>query len=218
MGIPWRPTALVVQYRRRSGSLGAVAYSGSRTTSTDVWLWSDDYAALDAAVRAVAPVGAWQCSHPGPRELHQHHLHRTLPEALACGGVQAFLVLPFGTRPNGDVQVLPSTPKPEGLGLAGIQLLRTAKLTDDRGEHLRAGSLAVRWFQDQVGDAAHELLTTQTKTVWTAFRRATRPAKLRGADGRSVSGKRIGHSARLLVEETGLPLSLETWARYSLDE
>ena len=51
--------------------------TGSRTTSTDLWLLDEDVAAFDAAVQEVAPA-AWRCSQPGPADAQRLHLHPTL--------------------------------------------------------------------------------------------------------------------------------------------
>ena len=181
--------------------------TGSRTTSTDLWLLDEDVAALDAAVQEVAPV-AWRCSQPGPADAQRLHLHPTLPEALDCGGgVQAFLPLPFGTG--------------AGEALALVQYLHTHRPPDDSlgriGDHLRAGWLAVRWFVGEVGDS-EPLLVKQQRAVWIAMRSVTHRCRLRHLQTEAThKSARIGSTALRLAQEQRLTLALK-YQPYRLDD
>ncbi|CAM2778858.1 hypothetical protein RHDE110596_00680 [Prescottella defluvii] len=196
-----------------------MAYKGSRTTSTHVWLTPEDEALVGRAVTEAAPDAAWMCSRPGPVGLHPVHLHRAVEEAFACGPVQAFLLLPFGAAPPAGVEAaddVGTTPGPARRAI--VQLLRSRLVQEEWGRcrdddspgddtAFQAGRLAVRWSEAEVDPDTARLLREQTAVVWKALRSATRPAMLVGPDGRSARGGRIGPSARSTVTTTGIPLT-----------
>jgi hypothetical protein len=190
---------------------------GSRTKSTDVWLLPSDEQLLDAQVDRVLPGAGWLCSHPGPVGLHQVHLHRSVAQAMECGGTQAFIPLPARSALPDAVQLTDGVePRSAEPRQAIVQLLRSDLHEDELGEHFRAGRLAVRWFEDEVGPAVHELLTEQTRLLWQALRAATKPTAIVHESGRRTAGMRIGPAARELIIERGLPLTRGGWARYRL--
>jgi hypothetical protein len=185
-----------------------MALSGSRTKTTDVWLLPDDEALVGQRIGELLPDAGWLCSQPGPRGLHQVHLHPSVREALRCGGVQAFLPLPAGAAaPAGVEDLTGSTTRARVPGAAVVQLLCSRRRQQPGGEVHEAGRLAVRWSEPEVGPEVHRLLTEQTRTVWQALRSGTRPAAVETPDGRRVSGTRIGHAAHALAAATGLPLT-----------
>ncbi|MFF9398798.1 hypothetical protein [Streptomyces sp. NPDC014744] len=185
-----------------------MALPGSRTKTTDMWLLPQDEILVGRRIRGALPDGAWLCSQPGPAGLHEVHLHRTVEEALSCGGVQAFLLLPAGAAaPAGVVTTGAVTTRPELRHAAIVQLLRSRRVPDRNGEVFRAGRLAVRWNEPDVGPGTHQLLTGQTRLVWQALRSATRPAAFTDPTGRRTSGQRIGAAAHDLVARTGMPLT-----------
>lgn len=193
-------------------------YPGSRTTATELWLLPADEALLDQRIDEVLPGAGWRCSHPGPPDLHQVHLHRTVEQAMTCGGVQAFLPLPAGAalvsvvEPVAELEPRSGTPSQ-----ASVQLLRSAIYEDDLGEHFRSGRLAVQWFEPEVGPEMHHLLTEQTRLIWTALRAATRPAAVvHDQTGQRVRGLRIGAEAHKLITDRRLALTRGGWSRYHL--
>ncbi|MEV0681417.1 hypothetical protein AB0I60_33340 [Actinosynnema sp. NPDC050436] len=178
-------------------------HPGSRTRTTDLWLLPEDEALLGQRIGNALPTG-WLCSQPGPVGLHRVHLHATVAEAFDCGGVQVFLPLPAGAAAPDGVEVAGGVVTDPGLrGAAIVQLLRSHV----RGGVFGCGRLAVRWSEPDVGPELHRLLGEQVAEVWRALRAATRPAALRDATGRELSGTRIGAAARELVVRTGIPLS-----------
>lgn len=198
--------------------LHRVRAKGDRTQTTDVWLLPEDEAAYGARVAESFPSAAWRCSQPGPSGLHQVHLHPILPAALACGGVQAFMPLPAGAGAGGDVELLDGRDDDRPTCLAILQLLRTSLCEDDLGAHIRAGRLAVKWNELEVGAESHRILTEQVRQIWIALRDVTLPAPVVAlGDGRPITGKRIGPAARRLVVEQALPLTLGTFARFQLE-
>ena len=82
---------------------------------------------------------------------------------------------------------------------AVVQFLCSRRLGDGEGEVLEAGRLAVRWFEQEVGPESHQALTAETNLAWRALRLATRPAIVESAQGRRISGMRIGPAAHDLV-------------------
>ncbi|MFC5185461.1 hypothetical protein [Actinomadura harenae] len=190
---------------------------GSRTKSTDLWLLPPDEELLDAGVDRALPGAGWMCSHPGPVGLHQVHLHRTVRQAMECGGRQAFIPLPARASLPETAEltdgVEPRSPEPLQ---AIVQLLRSDLYEDEHGEHFRAGRLAVRWFEPEVGPALHAVLTEQTRLLWRALRTATQPAPVIDQFERRTSGARIGPAAREMVLDQVLPLTRGGWARFRL--
>ncbi|MDK0520715.1 hypothetical protein [Streptomyces sp. ML-6] len=185
-----------------------MASPGSRTKTTEVWLLPEDERDVGRRIGEVLPRAGWLCSHPGPKGLHQVHLHPSLGEALDCGGCQAFLLLPEGGRGPEGVQVAEgAVAGPALTHSAVLQLLCSRRFRDDEGEAIEAGRLAVRWYEPEVGPERHRLLTDQTRLAWQALRSATRPAPVETPDGRRVSGLRIGSAAYDLVAGTGMALT-----------
>ncbi|MFF2993450.1 hypothetical protein ACFVTC_02575 [Streptomyces sp. NPDC057950] len=78
---------------------------GSGRKATDVWSLPEDQQLIGQRISEALPLSGWLCSHPGPKGLHQVHAHRSLEEALNCGGRQAFLLLPEGAQTPDDVLV-----------------------------------------------------------------------------------------------------------------
>jgi hypothetical protein len=190
---------------------------GSRTKSTDVWLLPSDEELLDAGVDRALPGAGWMCSHPGPVGLHQVHLHRSVRQAMECGGRQAFIPLPTRASLSDTVELTDGVEARSAEPLQAIvQLLRSDLFEDEHGEHFRAGRLAVRWFEPEVGPDMHEVLTEQTRLLWQALRAATKPAAVIDQAGRQTSGARIGPAAREMVLDQELPLTRGGWARYRL--
>ncbi|WP_427922430.1 hypothetical protein [Streptomyces sp. cg40] len=184
-----------------------MALPGSRTKTTDVWSLPEDEQLIGQHINEALPRSGWLCSHPGPRGLHQVHLHRSLGKALSCGGRQAFLLLPDGARAPEDVLVDQAVGPRSDIGHSAIvQFLCSRRLQDGEGEVFEAGRLAARWFEQQVGRERHRLLTEETRLVWTALRAATRPACVETTQGRRISGMRIGPAAHDLVANSGMPL------------
>ncbi|WP_238780265.1 hypothetical protein [Prescottella equi] len=191
-----------------------MAYKGSRTKTTAIWLAPEDEVRVGRAIADAAPSAAWLCSPPGPAGLHPVHLHRNLEQAFECGPVQAFLLLPFAAAPPGDVEPDADVEiTPALMGQALVQLLRSPHVDDEwsrSGEHGKAfssGRLAVRWSEPEVGPDEHRLLSEQTDIVWAAMRWATRPARLLGPGGRVSTAGRIGQAAYDMVTTTGIPLT-----------
>jgi hypothetical protein len=185
-----------------------VASPGSRTKTTDVWSLPEDEQLIGQHISEALPRSGWLCSHPGPKGLHQVHLHRQLGEALSCGGRQAFLLLPDGAQAPEDVLVEAAlTPRADIGHSAVVQFLCSRRLQDGEGEVFEAGRLAVRWFEHEVGPARHQLLTEETSLAWKALRAATRPAIVENAQDRRISGMRIGPAAHDLVTSSGMPLT-----------
>jgi len=186
------------------------------TTTTDLWLLPEDEAVLGQHIHAAFPGAAWRCSQPGPRGLHQVHLHPTLEAALACGKVQAFLSLPVGASLPDDIEpvdgVKPSTGPPSQ---AGVQFLRS-DMVNFGGGYFRSGRLAVRWFASDVGPDMHCLLTSQTRAIWTALKAATRVAHIQRANGSQLTGTRIGRSAHDKVIRDNITLGRAGADRYQL--
>ncbi|MFM1723371.1 hypothetical protein ABEU20_001937 [Rhodococcus sp. PAM 2766] len=191
-----------------------MAYKGSRTKTTAIWLAPEDEARVGRAIADAAPRAAWICSPPGPAGRHPVHLHRHVEQAFECGTVQAFLLLPFGAEPPGDVHPdadVEITPALTGRAL--VQLLRSRRVDDEwgqpegHGSAFRSGRLAVRWSEPEVGPEGHRLLSEQADTVWAAVRSTTRPARLVGPDGRITAAGRIGQAAYDVVTTTGIPLT-----------
>jgi hypothetical protein len=136
---------------------------------------------------------------------------------VACGGLQAFLHLPYDpsqppTPTALDIVLQPERPPVE----ASVQYLRTRHKSNYGEEHLEAGWLAVEWFMHSVGEQTHQLLSEQSKLVWSALTASTRPAKIESIQGRAFSGFRIGDAALALVRETRLLLSDGGPHRYRL--
>jgi hypothetical protein len=198
---------------RASGKLPyihQVPYRGSRTKNTGAWLLPEDEMTFDHALRQHLPLpdSAWRCSHPGPIGLHPIHMHASLGQAMQCGTTQAFLHLPLGAGLPPAVTVADGVPEPNGPPpRAIVQYLRGRQLSDDQGTHLRAGRLAVSWYEDEVGHQIHQLLTEQTRQIWSCLTAATLPAHVADTDGRRLTGFRIGPAARDAVQQTGIALS-----------
>ncbi|MFF9347237.1 hypothetical protein [Streptomyces sp. NPDC014734] len=202
-----------------------MAPPGSRTHTkkTDIWLLPEDEVFVGQRIREVLPDAGWLCSHPGPRGLHDVHLHPSAGEALDCGSVQAFLLLPAGAAEPPGVVVTGRRPARPGLRHAAVvQLLRSLRMpggaseadvaneADGAGESSEifcAGRLAVRWSEPDVGPEVHRLLYEQTRLVWQALRSATLPAVVEDVTGRKVTRTRIGTAAHELVARTGLTLT-----------
>ncbi|KQV14850.1 hypothetical protein ASE03_30165 [Kitasatospora sp. Root187] len=186
-----------------------MAFPGSRTKTTDVWLLPEDEALVGKRIGEALPRSGWLCSHPGPKGLHQVHLHPSVPSALTCGGRQAFLLLPTGAAVPSDVVLTSETPspRPDLAHRAVLQLLCSRRVQERQGEVLEAGRLAVRWFEAEVGAETHLLLTEETRTVWKALRSATRPAVVEDQHGRRTAGMRIGAAAHELVTNSRMPLT-----------
>ncbi|WP_174514898.1 hypothetical protein [Streptacidiphilus anmyonensis] len=185
-----------------------MASPGSRTKTTDVWSLPEDEQRIGQRISEALPRSGWLCSHPGPKGLHQVHLHRQLGEALGCGGRQAFLLLPDGAQAPEDVLVDDAVaPRSDIRHSAVVQFLRSRRLQDGEGEVFEAGRLAVRWFEQEVGPKRHQLLTEESSLVWKALRAATRPAIVENAQGRRISGMRIGLAAHDLVTGSGMLLT-----------
>ncbi|MFJ1708859.1 hypothetical protein [Kitasatospora sp. NPDC088346] len=187
-----------------------MAFPGSRTKTTDVWPLPEDEALVGQRISDALPRSGWLCSHPGPKGLHQVHLHPSIPTALTCSGTrQAFLLLPTGAAAPSDVLVTSATfpPRPELAHHAVLQLLCSRRIQGPYGEIFEAGRLAVRWSEPEVGAEVHLLLTEETRTVWKALRSATRPAVVEDAHGRRIAGMRIGAAAHALVAGSPIPLT-----------
>ncbi|MET8976095.1 hypothetical protein ABZX85_10790 [Streptomyces sp. NPDC004539] len=185
-----------------------MALPGSRTKTTTVWSLPEDERLIGQRIDEALPRSGWLCSHPGPRGLHQVHLHHSLGEALSCGGRQAFLLLPEGAHPPEDVLVDSAVAPRSDIGHSAIvQFLCSRRVQDGEDELFEAGRLAVRWFEQQVGPERHQLLTEETRLVWKALRAATRPADVENTQGRRISGTRIGPAAHALVTAAGMPLT-----------
>lgn len=136
---------------------------------------------------------------------------------MECGGRQAFIPLPARAALPDTVQpaegIEPRSAEPQQ---AIVQLLRSDLCEDELGEYFRAGRLAVRWFEDEVGPDMQELLTEQTRLIWQALRAATKPAAIIHESGRRTSGMRIGTAAREMVIDQNLPLTRGGWIRHRL--
>ncbi|WP_051817582.1 hypothetical protein [Kitasatospora sp. NRRL B-11411] len=185
-----------------------MASPGSRTKTTDVWSLPQDEQLIGQRISDALPRSGWLCSHPGPKGLHQVHLHRHLGEALSCGGRQAFLLLPTGARAPEDVLVDDAVAAGSDIGHSAVmQFLCSRRLQDGEGEVFEAGRLAVRWIEQEVGTERHQLLTEETSLAWKALRAATRPAIVENTQGRRTSGMRIGPAAQDLVTRSGMPLT-----------
>lgn len=185
-----------------------MASPGSRTKTTDVWSLPQDEQLIGQRISEALPRSGWLCSHPGPKALHQVHLHRSLGEALSCGGRQAFLLLPTEARAPEDVLVDDAVAPRSDLGhSAVVQFLCSRRLQDGEGEVFEAGRLAVRWFEQEVGPERHQLLTEETRLIWKVLRAATRPAIVESTQGRRISGMRIGLAAHDLVTNSGMLLT-----------
>ncbi|MEV6352909.1 hypothetical protein [Streptomyces hydrogenans] len=89
---------------------------------------------------------------------------------------------------------------------AVVQLLRSRIRTDQRGEFIESGRIAVRWFEPEVGPETHQTLTEQTRLIWAALRAVTRPVVIEASDGRRTWGLRIGPAARDEVIRRQVPL------------
>ncbi|MFI9453784.1 hypothetical protein [Amycolatopsis sp. NPDC052450] len=212
-----------------------MAYAGSRTMNVGTWLLPDDEGAFDLALRDTFPGAGWQCSQPGPLGLHPVHLHGSLTNAMTCGGrgVQAFLHLPIGASLPSAVTLADDVPLPDGPPVAAImQLLRSTRRHDPGGTycdhdaryqhpegsaHFDAGRLAVRWFADEVGDSAQQVLQRQARAIRSALMATTRPARIKDANGRRLTGYRIGPAAQAMVETTGILLGRAGLQRFQLD-
>ncbi|MFD8813446.1 hypothetical protein ACFV23_18620 [Streptomyces sp. NPDC059627] len=185
-----------------------MATPGSRTRTTDVWALPEDEQGIGQRISEALPQSGWLCSHPGPKGLHQVHLHPSLGEALSCGGRQAFLLLPDGARAPEDVLVDKEVAPRADFGYSAVvQFLCSRRLRDGEGEVLEAGRLAVRWFEQEVGPESHQVLTEETNLAWKALRTATRPAIVESAQGRRISGMRIGTAAHDLVTSSRMLLT-----------
>ncbi|MFB7913605.1 hypothetical protein [Streptomyces sp. NPDC056061] len=185
-----------------------MAFPGSRTKKTDVWLLPEDERDVGRSIGEALPRAGWLCSHPGPKGLHQVHLHPSLGDALSCGGRQAFMLLPEGARAPEDVPVVGGAAAGADLSRSAVlQFLCARRFRDDEGEAFEAGRLAVTWNEPEVGPERHRLLTDQTRLAWQALRSATRPAVFGSRHGQRVSGTRIGPAAYDLVATTGMPLT-----------
>ena len=185
-----------------------MAFPGSRTKTTDVWALPEDEHLIGQRIAEALPRSGWLCSHPGPKGLHQVHLHRSLGEALSCGGRQAFLLLPDGARAPEEVLVDNAVAPRFDIGhSAVVQFLCSRRIQDGQGEVFEAGRLAVRWFEQEVGPERHKLLTEETSLAWKALRAATRLAIVESAQGRRISGLRIGPAAHDLVTSSGMLLT-----------
>ncbi|MFB7286795.1 hypothetical protein [Actinacidiphila glaucinigra] len=185
-----------------------MATPGSRTKTTDVWALPEDEQDVGQRISEALPQSGWLCSHPGPKGLHQVHLHPSLGEALSCGGRQAFLLLPAGARAPGDVLVDKAVaPRADFRHSAAVQFLSSRRLRNGEGEVLEAGRLAVRWFEQEVGPKGHQVLTQETNLAWKALRLATRPAIVESPQGRRISGMRIGPAAHGLVTSSRMLLT-----------
>jgi hypothetical protein len=126
--------------------------------------------------------------------------------------------LPAGAGAGGDVELLDGRDGERPTCLAILQLLRPSLREDDLGAHIRAGRLAVKWNELEVGAASHRILTEQVRQLWIALRDVTLPAPVVAlGGGRPITGKRIGPAARRLVVDQALPLTLGTFARFRLE-
>ncbi|GEL98218.1 hypothetical protein [Cellulomonas terrae] len=173
--------------------------AGNRTTSTELWMEPDDEVVFDAALRELVPQAAWRCSHGGPLVPGNTHLHPTLPEALHCGRVQAFLPLPLGALPAGCVP-LPGVHVGDRGSVAIIQYLTSTHLPDYVGGRFQSGRLAVRWNMLDTGQALHDQLTAECRTVWSALRRATTQVTVARPSG-TVKAQRFGAAALALAQQ-----------------
>lgn len=138
-----------------------------RSRQTTTWLLPADEEALGDAVARVLPGAGWWCvSAAGER-----HRHVSLPEALACGGLQAVLPLPVAGPPEAAI--------------AQVQVLR--------GIEREPGRLAVGGYDDPRVRADADL-------VWQALREvstlAHATADTGSADSSPPHAPRIGHAAR----------------------
>ncbi|WP_125689042.1 hypothetical protein [Amycolatopsis sp. WAC 04169] len=213
----------------------AMAIAGSQTMNVGTWLLPEDEDAFGLALRDTFPDAGWRCSPPGPPGLHPVHLHGSLANAMNCvdRGVQAFLHLPIGASPPSTVTLAEGVPPPAGPPVAAImQLLRSTRRHDpcgtycdhdaryqhpEGGVYFGAGRLAVRWFADEVGASAHEVLLRQTRAVRSALTATTRPARLEDEHGRRLTGHRIGPAAQAMVETMGVLLGRPGSQRFRLD-
>ncbi|KKK05001.1 hypothetical protein [Micromonospora sp. HK10] len=211
-----------------------MAYAGSRTMNVGTWLLPEDEDAFDRALRDTSPGAAWQCSQPGPPGLHPVHLHGSLANAMACGGrgIQAFLHLPIGASLPSTVTLADDVPLPDGPPIAAtVQLLRSTRRHDPDGTYcdhdagyqhpvggpyFDAGRLAVRWFEDDVGSGAHEVLLRQTREVRSVLTATTGPARIKDQNGRPLTGYRIGPAAQAMAEATGTLLGRPGLQRFQL--
>lgn len=75
-----------------------MAYKGSRTKTTAIWLAPEDEVRVGRAIADAAPRAAWLCSPPGPAALHPVHLHRNLEQAFECGPTRPARLLGPGGR------------------------------------------------------------------------------------------------------------------------
>lgn len=185
-------------------------------TSTDIWLLPEDEILLGQRIGAAFPDAAWLCSQPGPYGLHQLHLHPTVEAALTCGGVQAFLSLPIGSSPCDDVVPVNGVQSPTGPPTQAVVQLLRSQMVNFGGEHFRSGRLAVRWFESDVDPDTHRLLTSQTRTIWTSLKAATRVAYIERPDGRRLTGTRIGPAAHDKVIRDTIALGRPGAERFQL--
>lgn len=177
----------------------------THSKSTDLWLLPEDEAQLGQHIGAVLPEAAWRCSQPGPKGLHQVHLHPSIESALNCGGTQTFVDLPAGATLPVDIVRTEGVPPATGPASAAVmQLLRSRLIEDEHDPHFRSGRLAVRWRESETGPDIHRALAEQTRLIWSALRTATHPAHVQDANSRGITGMRIGQAA------------LETVARHNI--
>lgn len=160
----------------------------------------EDEAAFDMTLRELVPRAAWICSRPGPAASATAHLHPTLPEALSCGGTQAFLPLPVGAAPQHAV-VLPGVLADTDRPAACVQYLASHHLGAHLGGWFRSGRLAVRWNELDTGPLLHERLTIECRQVWAALRRSTRPVTLASTTGGVIKAQRFGPRALTLGQQ-----------------
>jgi hypothetical protein len=84
--------------------------------------------------------------------------------------------LPAGVGAGGDVELLDGRGGDRSTCLAMLQLLRPSLREDDLGAHIRAGRLAVKWNELEVGAESHRILTEHVCQLWIALRDVTLPA------------------------------------------
>ncbi|GAA1994174.1 hypothetical protein [Catenulispora subtropica] len=185
-------------------------------TSTDLWLLPEDEVLLGQHITAAFPDAAWRCSQPGPRSLHQLHLHPTIETALTCGGVQAFLSLPIGASLPADVEPVDGVRPPTGPPTRAIVQLLRSQIVSFSDEHFRSGRLAVRWFESDVDPDTHRLLPSQTRAIWTALKAATRVAHIERPNGSRLTGTRIGPAAHDKVLRDSIALGRPGAERFQL--
>jgi hypothetical protein len=173
---------------------------GDRTKATDLWMEPADEVSFDTEVRELFPQAAWICSQPGRFVPGTVHLHPTLPEALSCGGTQAFLPLPVGSAPLNAV-VLPGVQVGSHPSAAIVQYATSDHLASYLGGWFRSGRLALRWNELEVGPVLHEQLTNESRQIWAAMRRATRPVTLALSGGRIMKAQRFGAAALALAKQ-----------------